>query len=170
VNGGFEDNSGWQLNNTVYPAGYVTNPVYSGARALRAGILYAPDNRYSYSSTQQTLFIPAGPSSARLSFQLLARTTGTRASLAPPLLVPISPLDRTQLSDDAQMVLLFDSAGRQHVLLFQRQWYDTWRRHEIDLTSFRGQAVTLYFGVFNNGVGGVTGMVVDDVALTYCLP
>jgi hypothetical protein len=170
VNGGFENNDGWQINNTVYPAGYVTNPVYRGARALRTGILHPPDNRYSYSSAQQTLFIPGGPPSVRLSFQLLARTTGARAALSPPPIVPTSPLDRAQLSDDAQMVLLFDNAGRQHVLLFQRQWYDTWRRHEIDLSAFRGQAVTLYFGVFNNGTGGVTGMVVDEVAVQYCLP
>ena len=37
------------------------------------------------------------------------------------------------------------------MLLFQREWYSEWRRHEIDLTPFRGHAVTLYFGVFNNG-------------------
>jgi hypothetical protein len=170
VNGGFENNTGWQLNNTVYPAGFVTFPVYSGARALRAGIIHPPDNRYSYSSAQQTVFIPAGPPSASLSFQLLATTTGARAVLTPPAIVPTSPLDRAQLADDAQMVLLFDSGGRQHVLLLQRQWYSDWQRHTFDLTAFRGQAVTLYFGVFNNGAGGVTGMIVDEVALRYCLP
>lgn len=171
VNGGFENNSGWQLNNTVYPAAYVTFPVFSGARALRAGIVHPPDNVFSYSSAQQTFFIPAGPPSARLSFRLFATTTGTvAASLAPPPIVPTSPLDRAQLADDVQMVLLFDSSGQQHVLLFQRQWYSDWRLHEIDLSAFRGQAVTLYFGVFNNGTGGITGMYVDEVAVTYCLP
>ena len=106
-----------------------------------------------------------------LSFQLFATTTGTRASrLAPPPIVPTSPFDRAQLTDDVQMVLLFDSSGRQHVLLFQRQWYSQWQRHVIDLSAFRGQAVTLYFGVFNNGTGGITGMAVDEVAVSYCLP
>ena len=170
ANGGFETNAAWQINNTVYPAGYVTFPVFSGGRSLRAGIVHPPDNVRSYSSAQQTLFIPAGPPSVKLSFQLFATTTGTRAALIPPPVVPTSLLDRAQLADDVQMVLLFDSSGRQHVLLFQRQWYSTWRRHEIDLTPFRGQAVTLYFGVFNNGTGGVTGMYVDEAAVSYCLP
>lgn len=171
ANGGFEDNSAWLLNNTVYPAAYVTFPVYSGARSLRAGIVHPPDNVFSYSSAQQTIFIPAGPPSVTLSFRLFATTTGTAAAaLTPPPVVPTSPLDRTQLADDAQMVLLFDSSGRQHVLLFQRQWDNDWRRHDIDLTPFRGQAVTLYFGVFNNGTGGVTGMFVDEAAVQYCLP
>ncbi len=170
VNGGFENDTGWQINNTVYPAGFVTFPVYSGARALRAGIIYPPDNRYSYSSAQQTLFIPGG-ASARLSFQLFATTTGGRAgNLTPPAIVPTSPLDRAQLADDVQLVLLFDSSGRQHVLLFQRQWYSTWQRHTFDLSAFRGQAVTLYFGVFNDGTGGVTGMYVDDVVFEGCAP
>jgi hypothetical protein len=56
------------------------------------------------------------------------------------------------------------------VLLFQRQWYSQWQRHTIDLSAFRGQAVTLYFGVFNNGTGGITGMAVDEVTVSYCLP
>lgn len=171
VNGGFERNAGWQINNTAYPAAYVTFPVFSGARSLRAGIVHPPDNVYSYSSAQQTIFIPAGPPSVKLSFRLFATTTGTMAArLTPPPIVPTSPLDQTQLADDAQMVLLFDSNGRQHVLLFQRQWYSDWQLREIDLTPFRGQAVTLYFGVFNNGTGGVTGMYVDEVAVGYCLP
>ena len=170
ANGGFEDNSAWQINNTVYPAGFVTFPVYAGSRALRAGIVHPPDNVRSYSSAQQTFFIPAGPPSVTLSFQLFATSTGTRATLTPPPIVPTSLLDRAQLTDDTQMVLLFDSSGRQHVLLFQREWYSEWRRHEIDLTPFRGQAVTLYFGVFNNGTGGVTGMYVDEAAVRYCLP
>ena len=171
ANGGFEGSGGWQINNTVFPARIVAAPVYSGLRALQAGIVMPADNVYSYSSAQQTIFIPAGPPSVALSFQLLATTTGVRAArLTPPAIVPTSPLDRTQLSDDVQMVLLFDSGGQQHVLLFQRQWYGQWQRHVVDLSAFRGQAVTLYFGVFNNGVGGITGMAVDEVAVTYCLP
>ena len=171
ANGGFEGSGGWQINSNAYPARVVTFPVYAGQRALQVGIVHPPDNVYSYSSAQQTIFIPAGPPSVTLSFQLFATTTGTRAaSLAPPPIVPTSPFDRTQLADDVQMVLLFDSSGQQHVLLFQRQWYSQWQRHVIDLSAFRGQAVTLYFGVFNNGTGGITGMAVDEVAVSYCLP
>ena len=138
---------------------------------MRAGIVHPPDNRYSYSSAQQTVFVPAGPPAVTLRFPLFATTTGTRAgALVPPPIVPTSPPDRAKLADDVQPVLLFDSAGRQHVLLFQREWYSTWREHVPALTRFRGQAITLYFGVFNNGTGGATGMYVDNVSLSYCLP
>jgi hypothetical protein len=171
ANGGFEGSGGWKINDNAYPARVVAFPVYAGQRALQVGIVHPPDNVYSYSSAQQTIFIPAGPPSVALSFHLFATTTGTRAaSLTPPPIVPTSPLDRTQLADDVQMVLLFDSSGQQHVLLFQRQWYSQWQRHVIDLSAFRGQAVTLYFGVFNNGTGGITGMAVDEVSVSYCLP
>ena len=170
ANGDFESDAAWQINNTVYPAGFVTFPVYSGARALRAGIVHPPHNVYSYSSAQQTITIPTGPAAVTLRYQLFATTTGARAALTPPAIVPTSPLDRMQLSNDAQMVLLFDGGGQQHVLLFQRQWYSAWQQHTADLSAFRGQTVTLYFGVFNNGTGGVTGMYVDEVAVSYCLP
>jgi len=88
--------------------------------------------------------------------------------LTPPPIVPTSSLDRAKLSDDAQMVLLFDRHGVQHVLTFQRLNEGHWVYYEHDLNAFRGQAVTLYFGVFNNGLGGVTAMWVDDVALRVC--
>ena len=109
--------------------------------------------------------------SVSLSFQLFATTTGTRAaSLAPPPIVPTSPFDRTQLGDGGPVGVLFGSSGHQPPPPVLRLWYNQWQRHVIDLSAFRGQAVTLYFGVFNNGTGGITGMAVDEVAVSYCLP
>ena len=168
ANGGFEENVAWQINSNEFPAAYWWGFGHTGNRSMRAGIPDAADNRFSYSSFQQTVSIPAPVASARLGYWLYPQTTGTVAVLTPPPVVPTSSLDRTVLSDDAQMALLFDQRGTQHVLVFQRENTGQWVYYEHDLTAFRGQSVTLYFGVFNNGGGGVTAMWVDDVGLNGC--
>jgi len=168
ANGGFEDNTHWQINVNEFPAAYWWGFSHSGSRSMRAGIPEPADNRFSYSSFQQTVSIPSPLASARLGYWLFPKTTGATAVLTPPPIVPTSSLDRAKLSDDAQMVLLFDRHGVQHVLTFQRLNEGHWVYYEHDLNAFRGQAVTLYFGVFNNGLGGVTAMWVDDVALRVC--
>lgn len=168
ANGGFEENTHWQINANEFPAAYWWGFGHSGNRSMRAGIPEPADNRFSYSSAQQTVSIPSPLASARLGYWLFPKTTGATAVLTPPPLVPTSSLDRTRLSDDAQMVLLFDRHGAQHVLTFQRLNEGQWVYWEHDLNAFRGQTVTLYFGVFNNGYGGVTSMWVDDVALRTC--
>ena len=168
ANGGFEENAAWQININEYPAAYWWGFGHSGSRSMRIGINNAADNRYSYSSVQQTVSIPSPLTSARLGYWLYPATTAAVAALTPPPVVPISTRDRIKLSDDAQMVLLFDRNGTQHVLRFQRENAGQWVYYEHDLNAFRGQAVTLYFGVYNNGTGGVTAMWTDDVALTNC--
>ena len=135
---------------------------------MRIGIPGAADNRYSYSSVQQTVVIPSPLASARLGYWLYPQTSETVAALTPPPIVPTSSRDRARLSDDAQMVLLFDRYGQQTVLRFMRENPGRWVYYESDLSAFRGQTVTLYLGVFNNGWGGVTAMWADDVALNVC--
>lgn len=168
ANGGFEENTHWQINVNEFPAAYWWGFGHGGSRSMRAGIPEPADNRFSYSSFQQTVSIPSPLASARLGYWLFPKTTGATAVLTPPPIVPTSSLDRAKLSDDAQMVLLFDRHGAQHVLTFQRLNEGHWVYYEHDLNAFRGQAVTLYFSVFNNGSGGVTAMWVDDVALRVC--
>jgi hypothetical protein len=171
LNGGMENNSGWQINVNAFPASYVTSIARSGSRSMRIGIVNPWDNRFSYSSIQQTLTIPQTARDATLRFWLWPTTTGRTADkLRPPALVPTEFSGGTQapLADDVQMVLLFDQAGTQHVLLFQRQNFGGWAPYEMNLNRFAGQRVTLYFGVFNNGTGGITGMYLDDVSLVFC--
>ncbi len=167
VNGGFENNSGWQININEYPAAYSSAVVHAGSWAMRTGIVNPADNRYSYSSIQQAVTIPDSAGNVTLRFWLHPLTTGSAAArLDPPPIIPTSSESDIQLSDDAQMVLLYNHAG-QHTLLFQRQ-NTGWSYHEINLTAYRGQTVTLYFGVYNNGWGGITAMYVDDVSLVSC--
>ncbi len=70
--------------------------------------------------------IPSPLAAARLGYWLYPQTTGTVAALTPPPVVPTSSLDRVKLSDDAQMVLLYDRNGHQHVLTFQRENPGRW--------------------------------------------
>ena len=66
------------------------------------------------------------------------------------------------------LVLLFDRYGQQTVLRFMRQDPERWVYYEDDLSAFRGQTVRIYFGVFNNGWGGITAMWADDVTVDIC--
>lgn len=136
---------------------------------MRIGIVNLWDNRLSYSSVQQSVTIPATAANATLGYWLYPTTTGTRAGkLTPPPYVPTSEQDKVQLSNDVQMMLVFDQQGKQHTLMFQREAFGRWAYYEMNLNAFIGQTITLYWGVFNNGTGGITGMYLDDAQLTYC--
>jgi len=45
-----------------------------------------------------------------------------------------------------------------------------WIGYTFDLLDFAGKAIKLYYGVYNNGIDGITAMYVDDVSLYICLP
>ncbi|MEZ4518073.1 MAG: hypothetical protein R3C44_15050 [Chloroflexota bacterium] len=171
LNGGMENNSGWLINVNAFPASYVSGFAHTGSRSMRIGIVNYWDNRYSYSSIQQDLTIPSSANQATLRYWLVPTTTGRAAArVTPPEIVPTELTDGTlePLADDVQMTLLFDQAGNQHVLMFQRQNFNGWAYYEMNLNAFIGQRVILYFGVFNNGTGGITGMYLDDVSLAFC--
>ena len=40
-----------------------------------------------------------------------------------------------------------------------------WQKHTVNLASYEGQELMLYFGVKNDGENGMTGLYVDDVSL-----
>ncbi len=168
ANPSFEENAVWQINANEFPAGYWWGFGHSGVRSMRIGINYANDNRYSYSSVEQAVRIPSPLASAKLGYWLYPQTSEPVAALTPPAVVPTSSQERAKLSDDAQMVLLLHGQGQQMVLRFMRQNPGRWVYYEHDLSAFRGQTVRLYFGVFNDGWGGITAMWADDVALNVC--
>ncbi|MFQ5399049.1 MAG: carboxypeptidase regulatory-like domain-containing protein [Anaerolineae bacterium] len=168
ANGGFEWDGSWELPLNEFPAAYSTTAAHSGGRSMRVGIINLADNRLSYSSARQWVQIPANAASATFSFWLYP------VSGEAPLIFPASwqapDVRDGALVDDAQFVLLFDQSGQQHTLLFQRRNDQTWMSHQFDLISFAGQTIQLYFGAFNNGFDGVTGMYADDVSLHVCQP
>ena len=148
VNGGFEDDGGWAILQTPYQAAYTTDYVHTGRRAIRLGIPPDGVNTYSYSSVEQQVTIPAGIASATLSYWY------------------------RPLSDDAgtdySYVLLRDAAGRWHALRSVRGSAG-WQRSTHDLSAYAGQTITLRFGVYNDGRGGVSALYVDDASLELCL-
>ncbi|MCA9994880.1 MAG: PKD domain-containing protein [Anaerolineales bacterium] len=165
-NGGFESSSHWVINNNEYPASYSTVQRHGGNRSMRVGIINSGDNQFAYSSVSQTLTLPGSATDATLRFWLYTSSTGTLVKPEKTAVIPTNASE-TSLTDDAQYVLAYDSHGNQYTLLFQRS-NQGWTQYQANLGSLAGQQITLYFGVYNNGFGGVTGMYVDDVELISC--
>jgi hypothetical protein len=152
-----------------FSAIYSTAQAHSGLRSLRTGILTPTDNTYSYSSGYQIVYnLPSGAQSIQLSFWLYPVSSGTLSGT--PQRFPIGrPPEQTQLSDDQQHVLILDAYGNTlQTLLYMRSNAQTWQAYSYDLTAYKGQTIQVYFGTFNNGYGGVTGLYVDDTALYVC--
>ena len=150
ANGSFEETAAWTILETVYPAAYTTDQAHSGARALRAGIEAGDDNILSYSSVQQTVTLPSGAGSATLTYWWY----------------PVS-----DDPNDRQYLLLLDSEGS---ILDSLLWTNAndraWLSARADLTAYAGQTLTLRFGVYNDGAGGLTRLYLDDVSLQVCPP
>ena len=168
-NGGFENSSDWIIGNNAYPASYSMVQVHSGSRSMRTGIISPGDNRESYSSAWQFVPIPANAQNATLTFWLYPVSSGVRSEikLTPPAFIP-TDISQGVHANDVQLVLIFDQNGTQHNLVYQRSNGRIWTAYQFDVSPFAGQTIQLYFGVYNNGYAGVTGMYVDDVALLSC--
>lgn len=172
VNGDFESNTAWILNNSQYPASYSTVQSYSPSRSMRTGIIVPGPNIESSSSTIQQVSIPAGATQATLDFWLYTESSD------PPFLSTIdrdlgfTPMAAT-IDYDAQVVIVYEDislANELARLVVSRLNEKSWKHESHDLTSFAGQTIVIYFGSNNNGQGGVTGMYVDDVSLEVCAP
>ena len=149
VNGSFEDESGWDLPTTAYPASYTTALTHSGGRSMRVGIVELGDDQESYSSARQMVTVPADAISATLRFWLY----------------PLSGAS----SDDVQYVIVLDEEGQEvETLISQRSDDRQWTSYQFDLTAYAGWTIELYFGVYNDGSDGVTAIYVDDVSLEIC--
>ncbi|MBN1402793.1 MAG: hypothetical protein JXA74_18265 [Anaerolineae bacterium] len=170
VNGGFEEGStGWYLPITAYTASVSTALPRSGARSLRMGILSTWENTYSYSDGQQTVTIPSGISSATLRYWLYPRSGDAGTVPTPyPRLAGVSPLQNLQY--DVQYLLILDANDEWiDTLMWQAHNLSQWVYYEFDLSAYAGQTITLQYGVYNTGYGGVTAMYLDDASLEICL-
>ena len=149
VNGDMERDMGWVFPVTAAQGGYSTDEYVSPVRSARLGIL-SERNVYAYSSMYQHITAPA-------------LSAGDSLVLSWKAYLLSQPLD----ANDLQYVQIRDQAGALHTI-----WQD--RRHEaphwlacsFDVSAYGGQDLRLYFGVKNDGVGGVTAMYVDDVSMT----
>lgn len=181
LNGSFEANQAWVFPATVYPASYSTFRAHGGVRSVRTGIdpfLTPYTNNYSYSSTRQSVYIPANAVSITLKYWEFSISTwalSAQGDLLEMLAVgkPIEQILTPEDSNDLQYVLLMDSYN--NIL----QWLRTqsndnqawvYREIPINATVYRGSYVQIQFGTFNNGWGGVAAMYVDDASLEVCTP
>ncbi|NLG50582.1 MAG: peptidoglycan DD-metalloendopeptidase family protein [Chloroflexi bacterium] len=170
VNGGFESNEGWQIPQTTYPAAYGTAITHTGQRAMLTGITDATRNTYSYSSAQQTIHIPADATSATLRAWLYPVSDDpATTALAQPMRVgggPEALSSAIASTQDTQYVLVLDANGVWiDTLLWQCTNSRQWALHVFDLSKYAGQVITLRFGTYNSGTGGVTALYVDDVSV-----
>lgn len=167
-NSTFEGIGSWQIPITRYSAGYSTTRFYSGARSMRTGIVVPADNRYSYSDAYQTVVMPANLSRATLTFRAF------QSSGESPYAILAEPQEGTTfgeaaLAGDMQYLLILDRYGTWiDTLLWQRRNTQAWTPFTVDLTAYRGWTIRLQFGTYNDGVGGITSMYVDDMVLEVC--
>ena len=50
INDGFEEDNGWTIGVTKYPAAYTTAVAHNGSRSMRVGIVNSVDNRFDFIS------------------------------------------------------------------------------------------------------------------------
>ncbi|MGC9395582.1 MAG: InlB B-repeat-containing protein [Anaerolineae bacterium] len=163
ADGGFETGTGWSLPETAHPAGYTSNPVYSGAQALRVGIDEG-DNIPAYSSARQTLTLPSNTVNATLSCQVWP-VTGESGLAGRALPFTRHTPNATPAAGDAQYLLIMDGTTVLETLFWELSHAADWQPRVFDLSAYRGQTITLHFGVLNDGAGGITALYVDDAAL-----
>ena len=72
---------------------------------------------------------------------------------------------------DVQYLLILDKYGKWiDTLLWQRTDDGKWTQYQFDVIAFAGRTIGLHFGVYNDGLDGVTAMYVDEVSLSVCAP
>ncbi len=114
---------------------------------MRLGITDQTD-AYSYSTISQQVVIPFDASYATLSFWYY-------------------PLSQDVIAHDWQEALILDANYRRLAEVMKvNSNNQTWTRHTFDLLSYRGQTITIYFNVYNDGGSGLkTAMYLDDVSV-----
>jgi len=165
VNGDSESNAGWSMPLTPVPADYTTGQAHGGDRSIRIGIVEG-ENRLAYSSARQPVTLPATAVTVTLTAWLY--TVSGESQLVPPS-AQSSALAAPATVVDAQYVLVLDEdLGLLERALWMRQNDRTWEPYTLDLSAYAGRTIWLHFGVSNDGLGGTTGMYVDDVSLSAC--
>ncbi len=155
LNGGFETTGNWALGPGPLPPNYVNSPVYSGSWAMQTGSP-GPTNNAANSWIYQRITIPNNAISADLAFWVWresAPNPGTDVQQA-LLMIPGS----TDLSQPFQ------------VLWSTQANAPAWQKIVTSLINQKGRTLDLYFNVYNDGLGGNTAMILDNVTLTICQP
>ncbi|MGQ9684077.1 MAG: hypothetical protein ACUVX9_16215 [Anaerolineae bacterium] len=152
VNGGMEVNAGWTIEPGPGSAGYTYSMARSGARSLRLGIEWYEVNQLGYSSARQSLTLPAGMASITLRFWYYSATTSFADN--DHLRCAIKNTVGLILAEPLHLAPPANSLG--------------WVEVAYDLTPLAGQNVWLEFEVYNDGLGGISTLYVDDVSIAAC--
>ncbi len=170
-NGGFEAAGNWDIATTPRSARFTGDIVHSGSVALLTGIKTGESNVKSHSSAGQLFMIPVNATSVTLRYYRQRHTEEAPASAKLPKIADGTALDRSLLpyDQDWQEVLLLDSYYNVLAFVERGRGNDSgWVERTYDLTSYRGRWVVLYFNTYNDGAGGVSWMLVDDVSVGVC--
>ncbi len=163
LNNSFEDDLFWVFGDDPVPAAYSGIEKHTGLRSVRMGIDPAlgafVQNKESFSSIRQPMQISSLATSASLTWWRLDRSEEA----------PIP--DPGPAADRQDVILLNPDFSTVAILSRTRLNTGAWQQQPpVDLTSFRGRSLLLYFNVFNDGNGLRTWQFVDDVTLTVCYP
>lgn len=157
VNGNFEADGSWQSDPVAVPPQITTDQRHNGARAMQLGKPpTANPDQQSYSSIRQLVTIPLNATNITLRWWRLAGTQ--EAAIVDP-----------GHSADRQEVLLLTQSEQPFAVVQRTRRNDgVWQEEAVDLTSYRGQNIYIYFNVYNDGANGSTWMYVDDLQLNAC--
>ena len=146
LNGDFEGNNGWNLTSSPLQAQY--SPLsYRGEQSLQLGL--APDQVISdraWSAARQTVTLPA---ERPITLSLWYRTE----------------IDPEPGNDQVFMALLNEEDQVIETFLDSVPTDDEWQLFSQPISTEVQGPVQLYFGVENDGAGGATRLLIDDVQL-----
>jgi len=151
VNGGFEvKDLAWQTFGAESPPAYTTSPVFAGEQSMRLGIVEGP-NLAIINGVRQTVLLPNSAASLVLGFHF-------------------RPIHESLPGDDLQYLEIYDanSGVRLYQLHAALNNSATWIFLQYDLTSLKGKNIRIDVGVRNDGGGGRTAMIIDDISLLSC--
>ncbi len=169
TNGNFEKNTGWTIHGSTRPAIYTTSRSLNGVRSMRTGIFNSDYDLKSFSIFSQVVNIPAGASSATLTFYLYQKSTDPTATDGAGITLPgIQSLDGSPR--DINYVGLYDLNDNlvADFLVWERSNARIWTGYSFNLIGFNGKSLRIKFGTYNDGEDGITSMYVDAVSLMAC--
>ncbi len=151
VNGEFTSGlASWQTVGDPAGVALVTNPVHSTPYAVQLGSV--TQNLNGLASIRQLVTIPVGYPQATLG-------------------VWVYTISQSSAGADYQEVALLNSSGGTMFMPWRVQANNqAWSQLLFDVSPFIGQTVFVSLSVNNDGAGGRTAMVVDDVRLLSCVP
>lgn len=151
INGGFEvKDLAWQTFGAESPPAYTTSPVFSGEQAMRLGIVEGA-NLPIINGVRQSAFLPNSASSLILGFHY-------------------RPIHESLPGDDLQYLDIYDanSGLKLYQLHGALNNSPSWIFLQYDLTPLKGKTIRIEVGVRNDGGGGRTALIIDDLSLLSC--